>query len=115
MTLITSITDSANQTLGLLLEDGSKVTLNLTYKSNQQGWFYSLTWGSISMNNRRLVASPNLLRAFRDIIPFGFACVTSDGYEPIFIDDFSTGRAKFYLLNSTDIGLVETTIIPAFI
>jgi hypothetical protein len=116
MTLIDSITDQANQTIGLILDSGVKITMTLVYKSNQQGWFYSLSQGSVSLfKNRRMVASPNMLRAFRDVLPFGLACATSDGYEPIFADDFSSGRAKLYLLNAADLAIVESTIIGAFV
>lgn len=114
MTFINSITNSAKQTIGLVLNDSSKVTLNLEYISNQQGWFYSFTYGNFTVNNRRMVTSPNLLREFRGIIPFGLACSTSDGYEPIFIDDFSSGRAAFYLLDADDVQTVEDDIIGVY-
>lgn len=112
MTLIDSITDQPNQKIGLILEDGSKISMSLIYRSNQQGWFYTIEG---VFDNRRIVTSPNMLRAFRDILSFGLACATSDGYEPVFVDDFSTGRAKLYLLNAADLALVESEIIGAFV
>jgi hypothetical protein len=114
MRLIESITDQPNQSLTLMLEDGTKIAMTLVYKENQAGWFYSLSGGGLTVYNRRMVASPNLLRAFRDIITWGVACTTSDGYEPVFINDFSEGRAKFFLLNAEDVASVETQILPGF-
>jgi hypothetical protein len=76
-----------------------------------QGWYYSIVYGNFVLNNRRVVAGINILRAFRNILPFGFACTTTDKYEPIYIDDFKNGRANFYLLDSTDIVSVENMLV----
>ncbi len=59
-----------------------------------------------------------MLRQFRNIIPFGLACVIADGFEPVYQDDFTSGRASLYLLNEADVAEVETLIIvtlPTFI
>jgi len=70
----------------------------------------SLVYGTFVLNNYRVVVSPNCLRAFRGVIPFGIACDTTDGYEDLFINDFSNGRASLYLLNSDDVKSVEDII-----
>lgn len=105
--LIDIITNDPKQDLKLILEDGSKLQLKLVYIENQQGWFYSFIHPKLTVNNRRLVNSPNMLRQFRDIINFGLCCIVSDGSEPIFLDDFKNKRALFYTLNSTDVTTVE--------
>lgn len=112
MKIINEITSEARQQHTLTLEDGGSVELELNYIANQKGWFYSATYAekNFSVSNQRLVVSPNMIRKFRDIIPFGFACTTSDGYEPINQDDFSTKRALFYLLNEEDVVAVEAAI-----
>lgn len=109
MKLITALSNSSNQSIVLALDNGTKVTMTLRYYSNQQGWYYDLDYPDASFNvvNRRLVTSPNMLRAFRDIIPFGLSVTTSDGYEPIFIGDFVSGRTQIYLLNAADVAAVE--------
>lgn len=112
MKLITQLTNEAKQSLSFTLDNGSVIAFTIEYVDNQQGWFYSATHtaSGFAVSNRRLVMSPNLLRAFREIIPFGFMCSTSDGQEPIFQDDFSNGRAKFYLLNAADVLVAEQVI-----
>ena len=110
MTWINTITNTANQGMTLKLPNGDKISFDLIYMPQNQGWYYSFTYGNFSISNKRIVTGVNMLRAFRNILPFGFACVTKDGYEPIYIDDFTSGRANFYLLDSTDIVLVETML-----
>ena len=110
MNKITTITDDANQTMILKLDDGTTVDFTLTYSDQQQGWFYNLTYGNFSLSGRRIVNSPNLLRAYRQILPFGIAVVTTDEYEPIFLEDFKNKRALFFMLNPTDIIAVEEFI-----
>lgn len=118
MKQITSITNDANQILTLVLDDGTRVNMTMSFWPNQYGWYYSLTYGDFEVSNRRMVNSPNLLRQFRAIIPFGLCCTVIDGYEPIYQNDFSSGRASLYVLNSEDIVSTETLItftLPNFV
>jgi hypothetical protein len=112
MILINEITNQAKQTFVFTLTDGSNVAFSMTYVDNQQGWFYSVSHAStgFAVSNRRMVMSPNMLRAFREIIPFGFMVATTDGEEPIFQNDFVNGRASFYLLNAADLPIAEQVI-----
>lgn len=111
MKQISSITNDPRQRHRVLLPDSTVVDILMEYKKNQQGWFCSIAYEGLSFLNRRLVLSPNMLRQFKNLIPFGLACNTSDGYEPNFQDDFSNGRAQLYLLNSDDVAQVESDII----
>lgn len=113
MTWINNINSDPNQKITLSLPSGGTATLECFYRSGQQGWFYTLTYGEKIFRNRRIVTSPNMLRAFRNLVPFGLSCVTVDDLEPVFIDDFSSGRAKLYLLDSADILEVEGLITNA--
>ena len=117
MKQITSLIDSAKQNLTIVLDSGTNVPFDIRYIASQQGWFYSFTFGEFSATNRRLVVSPNCLRAFRNIIPFGLACLSVDGYEPIYQDDFSSGRISLFVLNEEDVAETEiliTETIPNF-
>lgn len=107
MTQITGITTTAKQTLTLVLPNGGQSQLYLEYMEGQQGWFYSISYGVWSATYRRLVVTANMLRAFRNIIPFGIGLMTSDGYEPLFINDFQNGRAQLFLLNQSDVATFE--------
>jgi len=110
MTYIDAITDRPNQTMNLKLATGDFVYLTLRYSESQRGWYYSFTYGSFSVNNRRIVAGVNMIRALRGLLPFGFSCITTDGYEPVFKEDFANKRAKFFLLNVADMVQIETML-----
>ena len=111
MKQITSFTSAPSQSWQIILDDGTLVSILLRYCDNQKGWFYSLSYGTFSVTNRRLVTGPNILRQFRAVIPFGIALLTSDGQEPVLIDDFQTGRASFYVLNDEDVAAVEAQMM----
>lgn len=118
MKQITAITDDYNQQLNLILDDGSMASMSLNYVPAQQGWWYSLTYGTWGALNMRMVTSPNMLRKYRRIIPFGLCCIVLDGYEPVNLSDFISGRANLFVLNSTDVIQAETFItktLPEFI
>lgn len=115
MRQINTISDAPNQNTVIVLDDGTKINFTMNYFANQQGWFYSINYNNSQFvaNNRRMVTSPNMLNAFQNIIPFGLSVTTTDGYEPIFIDDFITGRASLYVLDEADVLLIEDAISNA--
>lgn len=114
MNSITGLTEQAAQTSFILLEDGSRAELTLFYRSQQLGWFYNLRWpGSpqrpipFETNGRRLVASPNMLRQYRKLIPFGLLMFTIDNWEPMGRTCFVDGTADLILLNAAEVLEVE--------
>lgn len=112
MRKIEILSDIANQSMEVTLENGDRLQVTMQYISANMGWYISLIYGStLTINMRRVVTSPNLIRALRNIIPFGIACVTKDGYEPIYKDDFSSGRAELYVLSPEDVQYVESNIV----
>ncbi|MFA5385865.1 MAG: hypothetical protein WC364_14625 [Eubacteriales bacterium] len=107
---IEDITADPKQQMALMLSTGKKIDFTLWYSETQKGWFYSFSYENRTYNGRRIVNSPNMLRAFRNILPFGLACTVADGMEPVFLTDFSEGRASIYLLQAEDIDTVEAFI-----
>ena len=113
MKLLNALTDKPNQNIVVVLDDGTEVSITLRFSANQKGWFYSVTYGTFVDNNRRLVVCPNMLRQFRSILPFGLACDSNDGYEPIMVSDFATGRVSLYILTQADVQAIEDMISTA--
>lgn len=112
MKLLTGFTNNPKQTLVILLADDTAVSLSLEYRPNQAGWFYDWTYQGRTVNGNRLVSSPNILRAFRDLIPFGLAVLASGNVEPLNQQDLVDGTVKIYLLDSADLARVEEVVYP---
>lgn len=114
---ILNITSAPNQKFKFQLPTGDIVFFELNFIQNQSGWFYTCDYPAknFKVTNRRIVCSPNMLRAFRRIIPeFGIAVYTTDGelmYEPINLGDFETGRAVLNVLDEADVAFVEADIV----
>ena len=111
MLKVTTITDSPYQTMILQLENGQPLQFTIQYSYTQQGWYYSFTYQGYSVNNKRIINSSTMLRQIKNIVPFGLACLLTDTYEPVFINDFSSGRATLYTLNPTDVALAESNLV----
>lgn len=79
----------------------------LEFKPLQNAWFMDLTWGDFVLKNERVSNSPNLLRQFRDLIPFGIFVAGRDDIDPLLITSW-TGDNEFWILDSTDLEYVET-------
>ena len=105
---IINISSDPNQVFNLTVPDQNDTAkLALRYSSNSQGWVMDLTYGSIVITNRRLCASPNVLRQWSNVLPFGLACFTTDASEPYYIDDFANGRCALLVLSAADVESCE--------
>ena len=111
MNQIDNLSNDANQLVTLVLDDGSTVSMSLQYMPTIQRWAVGFTYGDFSAQGMNLCIHPNLLRSWRHIIPFGIACNTIDGADPLYIDDFASGRAALYLLTQAEVAEFETDII----
>lgn len=106
MFLIQQITSEAFQKQTLILPSGESFDLTINFKPMQYGWFITeLTYKGFKLNGVRICTSPNFIYQFKNQIPFGLACFTDDFSEPQLKQDFSSGRAKLYVLTQEEVNL----------
>lgn len=105
---LTSLSNEPKQEIIMMIDDNIRIPLTFEYKSNQMGWFFGFQYGDVNYQNVRLTTSYNILRAYRNWLPFGLRCDTADDEEPMDIDDFATGYAKVYLLTKQDVQTIES-------
>ncbi len=117
MNTINGINDQAAQIILVTIEDGSRATLTLYWRPQQNGWYFDLDWpGSANIQvpfasyNRRVVTAGNLLRQFRELLPFGLAVFTPDNEDPSTRTCWADGSATLVLLNSADVARVESEV-----
>lgn len=104
---IVALDSEPKQEFSMTIQGNVRLTLNFEYKENQLGWFFGFEFESESYQNIRLTTSPNILRAYRSWLPFGIACQTLDGLEPVYINDFASGYASVYILTKEEVNSVE--------
>nr|DAJ74788.1 MAG TPA: hypothetical protein [Caudoviricetes sp.] len=104
---ITQLGSEPKQQITIIVDDNIMVPLNFEYKPNQLGWFFGFQYGDVDYQNIRLTTSYNILRAYRNWLPFGLRCDTLDNEEPIGINDFASGYATVYLLTKQDVETIE--------
>lgn len=109
MIQITSIIATPAQTFQTALADGSVLRFELTFRPRIPAFFLNLTWNDFSLSGIKLSNNLNLLRQFRRL-PFGLLINLEDGTEPYLIDDFTTGRAKFYVLEQADLDYLDSQV-----
>jgi hypothetical protein len=115
MVQIDNLTDDADQKTTIVLEDGSSVTLELFFRPAIERWTVDVTYGTeLIVKGMTLTLHPNILRGWRNLIPFGMMVYSIDGGDPYYIDDFSSQRIKLYIMDSTEVESVETETIGAF-
>lgn len=110
MNQVTGLTSDYKQSFQILTQDGEVVYFNLYYYMTQQSWFFDFTYKDYVCNCERVVLTPNALRHLKNIIPFGVAFYSNDKVEPIFVDDFETGRVQMLILNNEEVKEVELNI-----
>jgi len=108
MLLIESITGAARQQQRLVLPDGSLLLVRLSYKPQQYGWFIDeITNKEFTLNGLRITNNLNMLRQWKNLIPFGLACYTDGNREPTQQEDFLSGASALYLLSADDVQAIE--------
>lgn len=110
MRILTEITDDPKQTFIVPLENNQTFTLVLEFSDQQERWIYSISdlpTSDITINGNVLVSNPNLLRQFKRNINFGISCISEDGDDPSFIDDFITNRVEIGILTADEVQQIE--------
>lgn len=107
MRQIQSITNDPAQAFTLSLPSGEQIQLELWYVPMQIGWFFSLSYRAFSVSCMRVTRNQNMLYQFSDLLPFGLACFTNDGREPLLLEDFAARNASLYVLDPADMAALE--------
>lgn len=110
MNVIDNLSQEPVQVSTLELADGTSAILTLMYQPTVQRWAFNLSWNDFVLEGVNLCVYPNVLREWRKLIPFGLTCVSTDNLDPLFIDDFSSGRVQLYILSEEDVLVMEETI-----
>lgn len=86
---------------------GQRIQADFRYMPTQELWMMSLQYNDFVLNGINIVTSPNMLRGYHNIIPFGIACITTDNLDPYRLTDFDTEYAKLYLLSREEVLRLE--------
>jgi hypothetical protein len=107
MKQITELTNDYKQTLFPTLENNSTFELNLYYSMQQEQWFCDITFEALVIKGLKLVLSSNLLGQWKNILPFGLLCTSTDPIgkeiDPFLLNDFISQRCQLYILTSDEI------------
>ncbi len=116
MFLIQQLTTQPRQSQTLVLPDGSLLNLAIYFIPMQFGWFIpSMVYGNFVLNGLRITVSPNMLRQFKNQIPFGLSCVSNgQNREPSQQQDFSSGAFSLFLLDKTEVNQYEELLAGTF-
>lgn len=110
MQQITNLSDEADQISKVVLADGSVVTFELLYRPAIERWMLNVSHPTITVNLMNLCAGANVLREWRNVIAFGLGCYTTDGADPFYIEDFSSGRVTLFVLNQDEVAFFEQSV-----
>jgi len=110
MLYINKVTDDPQQQVNLTGIPGYTIMMTLRFMPRLQMWIAGFTVGSTIINGIRVVTSLNLLRQFKNNIPFGIQCITTNGLDPYQATDFATQAANLYLLNADDVAAIEAGV-----
>lgn len=107
MRYINKLNSDPFQTAYLTGNAGQRIRMDLRYNPTQKVWMADFSLGTFTINGISVVKSPNLLRNYRNIIPFGLVVTTADGQDPRNVEDFSTQYAAMYLLTKDEVEEME--------
>ena len=115
MKQVDNLGNGPNQQTKITLDDGTVVAMNFRYLPAVQRWMFDVSHPDITLLGSNLCLHPNILRAFRNTIRFGLACVSTDGVDPVDINAFSSGRVAVFILEASEVLDVEQNIFGSAI
>ncbi len=110
MTAIDNLTDQSDQLTQVILPDGSVLQIELLFMAAIERWILNVSHPLLVTQGITLADFPNLLRSWRNLVPFGVACQTVSGQDPVNVEDFVNGNAALYALDAADVQAVEQTV-----
>lgn len=100
---ITNVTNDPAQVQNLVLPDGTSLKFQIRFVQQQLQWVIEeLTYEEFTVKGITITTTPNALRKFKNILPFGLACFSEDGRDPQLLDDFSSGNCKLYIITEEE-------------
>lgn len=110
MKLISGLTNDSKQKFYVPTDTRLNVEFYLYYCPTQRSWYFNFTYDDIEYNGHKLVLGANILRCYKNLIPFGLKVQADKGIEPFELDDFITNRVKLAILNSDEVREVERVV-----
>jgi len=110
MFLINTLTNNPIQQLTLTGIPTIQIGLTIRFMPRIEQWQMNISYAGFEADGIPILCSPNLLRQWRNIIPFGLACTNIYFLDPYTLQDFSSLNSSLYLLNSADVAAVEAAL-----
>lgn len=110
MQIITQITNNPMQTMKLVLDTKELVQFNLRFMPTQMSWYCDVIYNDIEIYGLKVALFPNLLRHFKNMLPFGIGFSANDHVEPFSIEDFTNGRVQMFVLNKQEVEEIESVV-----
>jgi hypothetical protein len=100
-----NFTGDIKQEFILNLDNGETITLRIDYIAIFQGFYlinYVYQEQKIFLNLRITLTPFGILDQFKNILPFDLLCYSNDNIEPIFQNDFTSGRVLLTLISQEE-------------
>lgn len=111
MQRLNNLTNDADQLVTFQLPDGSLAQMEFIYRSGTQRWALNLNHPLLTLNGYNLVVSPNILRQWKNLVPFGIAILSTTGLDPMNPNDLVDGTILVEMLDASEVALVESTFM----
>lgn len=106
MRKISSLTSNPNQSVTIVTSNGVYYKLNFRYLPTQLSWFMDVVSDNFQLYNQRVSCVTNILDKYHNTLDFGLAIWTIDGQDPMSVEDFESGYAEVYILDSDEMDKV---------
>lgn len=111
MKVLDGIRATGQQEFKTAADNGDLIEMVLYFLPASQSWKIDIKYGDFELNGNRVYNSPNILCQYTNILPFGLACIVTDGGEPFIVNDFSSSRCQFFVLTAEEVLELEDAIM----
>jgi len=107
---LTELTNEANQEHIVKVITGELFTLQLFYLHRSESWYANIIYNDVVLNGIKINQSINVLRQYKNILPFGIACYSDYNTDPFLLEDFAQDNYFLSILTSNEVVELENKI-----
>lgn len=109
---IQNITSYPYQSKSLVLPDGTRIEIDIQYFPLRKCWVIKrLAYQDFLYHSFKLVMGVNIIRQFKNILPFGIAVYSPEGRDPQLAEDFTEdGKHSIFILTQDEVEQYEAKL-----
>lgn len=88
----------------------TNIEFTFRFMPTQMSWYFDFVYNEKEYKGHKLVLGANILRNYKNTIPFGLSVQAENDIEPFSLNDLNNGRVNLFVLDKDEVTQIEESI-----